>query len=104
MALAFVGVCSLPVGKQLTPQVLAVVALLTVLFSIASYYFIEQPLRHRQWSFSRTGLVYYVLPCLVVGGLYMQGRSIPKEMFPYVYRGSVNVSEKELAYKQWVTL
>lgn len=86
-------------GKQLTPQVLAVVALLTVLFSIASYYFIEQPLRHRQWSFSRTGLVYYVLPCLVVGGLYMQGRSIPEEMFPYVYRGSVNVSEKELAYK-----
>ena len=86
-------------GKQLTPQVLAVVALLTVLFSIASYYFIEQPLRHRQWSFSRTGLVYYVLPCLVVGALYMQGRSIPKEMFPYVYRGSVNVSEKELAYK-----
>ena len=86
-------------GKQLTPQVLAVVALLTVLFSIASYYFIEQPLRHRQWSFSRTGLVYYVLPVLVVGVLYMQGRSIPKEMFPYVYRGSVNVSEKELAYK-----
>ena len=71
-------------GKELTPQVLAVVALLTVLFSIASYYFIEQPLRHRQWSFSRTGLVYYVLPCLVVGGLYMQGRSIPEEMFPYV--------------------
>lgn len=86
-------------GKELTPQVLAVVALLTVLFSIASYYFIEQPLRHRQWSFSRTGLVYYVLPCLVVGGLYMQGRRIPEEMFPYVYRGSVNVSEKELAYK-----
>ena len=86
-------------GKQLTPQVLAVVALLTVLFSIASYYFIEQPLRHRQWSFSRTGLVYYVLPVLVVGVLYMQGRKIPKEMFPYVYRGSVNVSEKEMAYK-----
>ena len=86
-------------GKELTPQVLAVVALLTVLFSIASYYFIEQPLRHRQWSFSRTGLVYYVLPVLVVGVLYMQGRKIPKEMFPYVYRGSVNVSEKELAYK-----
>lgn len=29
----------------------------------------------------------------------MQGRSIPEDMFPNVYRGSVNVSEKELAYK-----
>ena len=94
--LAFAHYC---LGRQLTPQVQVTVAVLTVLFSIASYYLIEQPLRHRQWKFARTGLVYYVLPCLVVGGLYMQGRRIPEEMFPYVYRGSVNVSEKELAYK-----
>ena len=94
--LAFAHYC---LGRQLTPQVQVTVAVLTVLFSIASYYLIEQPLRHRQWKFARTGLVYYVLPCLVVGGLYMQGRRIPQEMKPYVERGSVNVSEKELAYK-----
>ncbi len=94
--LAFAHYC---LGRQLTPQVQVTVAVLTVLFSIASYYLIEQPLRHRQWKFARTDLVYYVLPCLVVGGLYMQGRRIPQEMKPYVERGSVNVSEKELAYK-----
>ena len=85
-------------GKELTPQVLAVVALLTVLFSIASYYFIEQPLRHRQWSFSRTGLVYYVLPVLVVGTLYMQGRKMPAAMEPFVSCGVIRGTEKALTY------
>ena len=85
-------------GKQLTPQVLAVVALLTVLISIASYYFIEQPLRHRQWSFSRTGLVYYVLPVLVVGTLYMQGRKMPAAMEPFVSCGVIRGTEKVLTY------
>ena len=85
-------------GKELTPQVLAVVALLTVLFSIASYYFIEQPLRHRQWSFSRTGLVYYVLPVIVVGTLYMQGRKMPAAMEPFVSCGVIRGTEKALTY------
>ncbi len=85
-------------GKELTPQVLAVVALLTVLFSIASYYFVEQPLRHRQWSFSRTGLVYYVLPVLVVGTLYMQGRKMPAAMEPFVSCGVIRGTEKALTY------
>ena len=85
-------------GKELTPQVLAVVALLTVLFSIASYYFIEQPLRHCQWSFSRTGLVYYVLPVLVVGTLYMQGRKMPAAMEPFVSCGVIRGTEKALTY------
>ena len=85
-------------GKQFTPQVLAVVALLTVLFSIASYYFIEQPLRHRQWSFSRTGLVYYVLPVIVVGTLYMQGRKMPAAMEPFVSCGVIRGTEKALTY------
>ena len=85
-------------GKEVAPQVLAVVALLTVLFSIASYYFIEQPLRHRQWSFSRTGLVYYVLPVLVVGTLYMQGRKMPAAMEPFVSCGVIRGTEKALTY------
>ena len=85
-------------GKELTPQVLAVVALLTVLFSIASYYFIEQPLRHRQWSFSRTGLVYYVLPVIVVGTLYMQGRKMPAAMEPFVSCGVLRGTERTLTY------
>ena len=86
-------------GQKLSYSVLAICALLIVLLSLASYYLIEQPLRHLQWSFGRTGLVYYLLPTLLVAGLYMQGRTTPDEMRPYVQRGSLNVGELNFAYK-----
>ena len=86
-------------GRELSNTVLAAAALLIVLLSLASYYLIEQPLRHLQWSFGRTGLVYYLLPTLLVAGLYMQGRTPPDEMRPYVQRGSLNVGELNFAYK-----
>ena len=86
-------------GRELSNTVLAAAALLIVLLSLASYYLIEQPLRHLQWSFGRTGLVYYLLPTLLVAGLYMQGRTTPDEMRPYVQRGSINVGELNFAYK-----
>ena len=86
-------------GRELSNTVLATAALLIVLLSLASYYLIEQPLRHLQWSFGRTGLVYYLLPTLLVAGLYMQGRTTPDEMRPYVQRGSLNVGELNFAYK-----
>ena len=86
-------------GRELSNTVLAAAALLIVLLSLASYYLIEQPLRHLQWSFGRTGLVYYLLPTLLVAGLYMQGRTTPDEMRPYVQRGSLNVGELNFAYK-----
>ena len=86
-------------GRELSSTVLAAAALLIVLLSLASYHLIEQPLRHLQWSFGRTGLVYYLLPTLLVAGLYMQGRTTPDEMRPYVQRGSLNVGELNFAYK-----
>ena len=86
-------------GRELCNTVLAATALLIVLLSLASYHLIEQPLRHLQWSFGRTGLVYYLLPTLLVAGLYMQGRTPPDEMRPYVQRGSLNVGELNFAYK-----
>ena len=86
-------------GRELSNIVLATAALLIVLLSLASYYLIEQPLRHLQWSFGRTGFVYYLLPTLLVAGLYMQGRTTPDEMRPYVQRGSLNVGELNFAYK-----
>jgi hypothetical protein len=86
-------------GRELCNTVLAATALLIVLLSLASYHLIEQPLRHLQWSFGRTGFVYYLLPTLLVAGLYMQGRTTPDEMRPYVQRGSLNVGELNFAYK-----
>ena len=86
-------------GRELSNTVLVAAALLIVLLSLASYHLIEQPLRHLQWSFGRTGLVYYLLPTLLVAGLYMQGRTTPDEMRPYVQRGSLNVGELNFAYK-----
>ncbi len=86
-------------GQELSYSVLAICALLIVLLSLASYYLIEQPLRHLQWSFGRTGLVYYLLPTLLVAGLYMQGRTTPEKMRPYVQRGSLNITERDFAYK-----
>ena len=85
-------------GKEVAPQVLVIVVILILLFSLASYYLIEQPLRHRQWKFARTGFVYYVLPVIVVGTLYMQGRKMPAAMEPFVSCGVIRGTEKALTY------
>ena len=85
-------------GQELSYSVLAICALLIVLLSLASYYLIEQPLRHLQWSFGRTGLVYYLLPTLLVAGLYMQGRKMPLEMEQFVSCGVPRGTEKVLTY------
>lgn len=52
-----------------TNEVKLIVVILTVILSLLSYYFIEQPLRHRQWSFTRTVLLYYIVPSLAVVGI-----------------------------------
>ena len=85
-------------GKEVAPQVLVIVVILILLFSLASYYLIEQPLRHRQWKFARMGFVYYVLPVIVVGTLYMQGRKMPAAMEPFVSCGVIRGTEKALTY------
>ena len=85
-------------GRELSNTVLATAALLIVLLSLASYHLIEQPLRHLQWSFGRTGFVYYLLPTLLVAGLYMQGRKMPTEMEQFVSCGVPRGTEKVLTY------
>ena len=50
-------------------EILLIAVIPTVILSLLSYYFIEQPLRHRQWSLSRTVLLYYVVPSLAVVGI-----------------------------------
>lgn len=57
--------------KDPSNEVLLIVVILTVILSLLSYYFIEQPLRHRQWSFTRTVLLYYVTPSLSVMGIIL---------------------------------
>ena len=85
-------------GKKLAPQVVVIVVILTLLFSLASYYLIEQPLRHRQWKFARTGLVYYVLPVFVVVTLYLPKRKMPAAMEPFVSCGVLRGTEMVLTY------
>lgn len=86
-------------GNQLTYGVLLGIFALTFAFSLLSFYLIEQPLRHRQWSFAPTALAYYVLPAVAVVFLSLQGNTRPEEMRAYLERGSLTASEKELTYK-----
>ena len=55
--------------KEPSNEVLLMAIIPAVILSLLSYYFIEQPLRHRQWSFSRTVLLYYIVPSLAVVGI-----------------------------------
>lgn len=99
-----------------TNEVKLTVVILTVILSLLSYYFIEQPLRHRQWSFSRTFLLYYVTPSLSVLGIILYNTkslqafkdatdmtaSLPKEDFVRAY-ALVGDSTKQPVYS-WVIL
>ena len=85
--------------KEPSNEVLLVVVILTVILSLLNYYFIEQPLRHRQWSFTRTLLLYYITPSLSVLGIILYNTrslqafkdatdmtaSLPKEDFVRAY-------------------
>lgn len=63
-------------NKELTNEGLLFVVILTMILSLMSYYFIEQPLRYRKWSFSKTVLLYYVVPSLaLVGIIYYNSKS-----------------------------
>ena len=55
--------------KEPSNEVQLIAVILTVILSLLSYYFIEQPLRHRQWSFTRTVLLYYIVPSLAIVGI-----------------------------------
>ena len=73
---------------QLTLSGLLISSLLIVLCSLLSYYFVEQPLRHKQWSFAKTGVISYVLPTLCVVAL-CNFRPFEKEMKPYTTCGTL---------------
>ena len=73
---------------QLTMSGLLVASLLIVLCSLLSYYFVEQPLRYKQWSFAKTGIISYILPTLCVVALY-NFRPLEKDMKPYTTCGTL---------------
>ena len=73
---------------QPTLSDLLISSLLIVLCSLLSYYFVEQPLRHKQWSFAKTGVISYVLPTLCVVAL-CNFRPFEKEMKPYTTCGTL---------------
>lgn len=83
--------------KEPSNEVLLIVVILTVILSLMSYYFIEQPLRHRQWSFPRTVLLYYIVPSLAVVGItYYNSENI--QQFKDTFNMFVIQQECERAY------
>ena len=54
--------------KQIDNQIVLLVTALTVLFSILSYYLVEQPIRKSKLSFKQAFLYLYVIPSILVIG------------------------------------
>ena len=73
---------------NLTLSGLLIASLLIVLCSLLSYYFVEQPLRLKQWSFAKTGVLSYILPTLCVVALY-NFRPFEKAMRPFTTCGTL---------------
>ena len=62
--------------------------ILIIILSLLSYYCVEQPFRHKQWSFVKTMMISYVLPTICVVALY-NFRPFSEEMKPYTTCGSL---------------
>lgn len=67
-----------------------IAVVLTVILSLMSYYLIEQPLRHRQWNFSRTVLFYYIVPTLAVVGITYYNSENAQQ-----FKDSINLSDTQ---------
>lgn len=52
--------------KQIDNQIVSLVIVLTILFSILSYYFIEQPIRKSKLNFKQAFIYLYVIPSVLV--------------------------------------
>ncbi|HHF4151921.1 TPA: acyltransferase family protein [Haemophilus influenzae] len=62
--------------KQINNQSIAVVTVLTIIFSVLSYYLIEQPIRKSKLNFKQSFLYIYFIPSLLLLGFNLHKRQI----------------------------
>ena len=62
--------------KQINNQSIAVVTVLTIIFSVLSYYLIEQPIRKSKLNFKQSFLYIYFIPSLLLLGFNLYKRQI----------------------------
>lgn len=62
--------------KQINNQSIAIVIVLTIIFSVLSYYLIEQPIRKSKLNFKQSFLYIYFIPSLLLLGFNLYKRQI----------------------------
>ncbi|VTX70269.1 O-acetyltransferase OatA [Haemophilus influenzae] len=62
--------------KQINNQSIAIVTVLTIIFSVLSYYLIEQPIRKSKLNFKQSFLYIYFIPSLLLLGFNLYKRQI----------------------------
>ena len=62
--------------KQINNQSIAIVTVLTIIFSVLSYYLIEQPIRKSKLTFKQSFLYIYFIPSLLLLGFNLYKRQI----------------------------
>ena len=62
--------------KQINNQSIAIVIVLTIIFSVLSYYLIEQPVRKSKLNFKQSFLYIYFIPSLLLLGFNLYKRQI----------------------------
>lgn len=86
-------------GIPLTNVQLLLLLIPIIACACISFYTIEQPLRHRSYSFRFTFMAYYVVPSMLVLGLYMV-KPNTDPYYNYVHRGSEKrIAENNYAYQ-----
>lgn len=70
--------------KQINNQSIAIVTILTIIFSVVSYYLIEQPIRKSKLNFKQSFLYVYFIPSLLLLGFNLYKRQTIRAEKEYI--------------------
>ena len=79
--------------KQINNQSIAIVTVLTIIFSVLSYYLIEQPIRKSKLNFKQSFLYIYFIPSLLLLGFNLYKRQTIRAEKEYIEQ-SIPVSNE----------
>lgn len=74
--------------KQINNQSIAIVTVLTIIFSVLSYYLIEQPIRKSKLNFKQSFLYIYFIPSLLLLGFNLYKKQIMRVEQEYIEQES----------------